>query len=126
MTKLLEKHKIKIQQITTKYKHTHTAFVEALNKVLAEQLFKVQDAQELNNPENVSDRLNVTKTQMIGISPKEAIKLKEILLVNQENYPPEDILPKDGLYCYLLQPGEQHDDQHRRAMDRILSKTYTG
>ena len=30
-----------------KYKHTHTAFVEALNKILAERLFKVQDAQEL-------------------------------------------------------------------------------
>ena len=34
----------------TKYKHTHTAFVEALNKILAERLFKVQDAQELNDP----------------------------------------------------------------------------
>ena len=32
-----------------KYKHIHTAFVEALNKVLTEQLFKVQDAQELND-----------------------------------------------------------------------------
>ena len=37
-----------------KYKHTHTAFVEALNKILAERLFKVQDAQELNDPECVS------------------------------------------------------------------------
>ena len=34
-----------------KYKHTHTAFVEALNKILAERLFKVRDAQELNDPE---------------------------------------------------------------------------
>ena len=33
-----------------KYKHTHTAFVEALNKILAERLFKVQDAQELKTP----------------------------------------------------------------------------
>ena len=40
----------------TKYKHTHTAFVEALNKILAERLFKVQDAQELNDPEKVSSR----------------------------------------------------------------------
>ena len=29
------------------------AFVEALNKLLEEQLFKVQDSQELNNPEKV-------------------------------------------------------------------------
>ena len=52
--KILEKHEVKIQQVTTKYKHTHTAFVEALNKILAERLFKVQDAQELNDPEKVS------------------------------------------------------------------------
>ena len=51
VTKLLEKHGIKIQQVTTKYKHTHTAFVKALKKILTERLFKVQDAQELNNPE---------------------------------------------------------------------------
>ena len=37
-----------------KYKHIHTAFVKALNKILADQLFKVQDAQELNDPEQVS------------------------------------------------------------------------
>ena len=54
VTKMLEKHEFKIQQVTMKYKHTHTAFVEALNKILAERLFKVQDAQELNDPEKVS------------------------------------------------------------------------
>ena len=54
MTKLLEKHEVKIQHATTKYKHTHTAFVEALNKILTERLFKVQDAQELNDPDKVS------------------------------------------------------------------------
>ena len=54
VTKILEKHEVTIQRTTTKYKHTHTAFVEALNKILTEQLFKVQDAQELNDPEKVS------------------------------------------------------------------------
>ena len=54
VTKMLEKHKVKIQQVTMKYKHTHTAFVEALNKILEDRLFKVQDAQELNDPEKVS------------------------------------------------------------------------
>ena len=34
VTKMLEKHEVKIQQVTTKYKHTHTAFVKALNKIL--------------------------------------------------------------------------------------------
>ena len=41
VTKMLEKQEVKIRRVTTKYKQTHTAFVEALNKMLAEQLFKV-------------------------------------------------------------------------------------
>ena len=41
VTEMLEKHEVSIQHATTKYKHTHTAFVEALNKILAKQLFKV-------------------------------------------------------------------------------------
>ena len=117
----------------TKYAHTHTAFVEVLNKILAERLFKVQDAQELNDPEKVSsrwvkhlyrlvDELNNTETEMIGMKPKDAIKLKEVPLVKQEAYPPEEVLPEDGLYRYLLQPGEGHDNQRHRATDRVWSK----
>ena len=52
--KTLEKHEVRIQHTVTKYKHTHTAFVEALNNILAENLFKVQDAQEYNDPDKVS------------------------------------------------------------------------
>ena len=107
VTKMLEKNEVKIQGVTTKYKHTHTAFVEALNKILTERLFKVQDAQELNDPEKVSsrwvkhlyglvDELNNTETEMIGMKPKDAIKLDEVPLVAQENYPPEEVLPEDG------------------------------
>ena len=69
VNKRLEKHEVKILQVTTKYKHTHTAFVQALN------------AKELNDPEKVSstwvkhlyglvDQLSNTKTQMIGMSKK--------------------------------------------------------
>ena len=32
VTKMLEKQEVKIQRVTTKYSHTHTALVEALNK----------------------------------------------------------------------------------------------
>ena len=56
VSKMLEKHEVKIQRVTMKYKHIHTAFVEALNKILAERLFIVQDGQELNDPEKVSSR----------------------------------------------------------------------
>ena len=94
--------------------------MEALNK-------------ELNDPEKVSsrwvkhlyglvDELNDTGTEMIGMKPKDAIKLNEVRLVDQESYPPEDTLPEDGLYQYLLQPSEEHDDQRCRATDRIWSK----
>ena len=133
VTKMLEKNEVKIRRVTTKYKHTHTAFVEALNKTLAERLFKVQDAQEWNDPEKVSsrwvkylyglvDELNDMDTEMIGMKPKDAIKLKEVPLVARESYPSEEVLSEDGLYQYLLQRGEEHDDQRRRATDRIWSK----
>ena len=59
---------------------------------------------------------------MIGVKPKDAIKLKEVPLVARESYPPEEILPEFGLYRYLLQPGEEHDDQRHRVTDRIWSK----
>ena len=137
VTKMLKKQEVKIRRVTMKYKHTHTAFIEALNKILAERLFKVQmlkkNAQELNDPEKVSsrwvkhlyrlvDELNDTETEMIGMKPKNAIKLDEVPLVNREAYPLEEVLPEDGLYRYLLQPSEEHDDQGCRATDRIWSK----
>ena len=87
----------------------------------------------MNDPEKVSsrwvkylyglvDELNDTETEMIGMKPKDAIKLKEVPLVARKSYLPEEILPEDGLYQYLLQPGEEHDDQHCRATHRIWSK----
>ena len=81
----------------------HTAFVKDLNKLLTEQLFKVQDVQVLNNPKEMSstwDRLNDSETQMTGMKPKEAIELNKIALV--ESYSPEDT---------LLQPGKEHNNQ---------------
>ena len=96
-------------------------------------MFKVQDAQELNDPEKVSatwvkhlyglvDELNDMENEMIGMKPKDAIKLNEVPLVKQEAYPPEVVLPEDGAYRYLLQPSEEHDDQQHRATDRVWSK----
>ena len=38
VTKMLEENEVKIRLVTTEYKHTHKAFVEALNKILAEML----------------------------------------------------------------------------------------
>ena len=92
VTKMLEKQEVKIRRVMTKYAHTRIAFVEALNKILAERLFKVQDAQELNDPEKVLlrwvkhlyglvDERNDMETEMIGMKPKDVIKLNEVSLV---------------------------------------------
>ena len=92
VTRLLQKHDVKIPWVTTKHKHTHMTFVKALNKILTEQLFRVQDELELNDTERVSltwvkhlyglvDQLNDSETQITGMSPEEAIELKEVPLV---------------------------------------------
>ena len=75
----------------------------------------------MNDPEKVSatsvkhlyglvDELNDTQTEMIGMKPKNAIVLDQVPLVKKEAYPPEEVLPEDWLYRYLLQPEEEHDD----------------
>ena len=129
--KLLEKHNVDIRRTTTKHKHTHTAFVEAFNKELAKLLFKPMDAPELEDPEKVFaiwvknlnkivNKMNNTVSSMIGMKPKDAIKLNNVPL--DKIYTEKTVLPKDGLYRYLYQPGEQHGDQKRRATDLIWSK----
>ena len=80
------------------------------------------DAQELQNPKKVTKiwfknldssvkRLNNTVLSMIGMKPKDAIKLDTVPL--DKKYQEETVLPKNGLYRYLYQPGEQHGDQKR-------------
>ena len=79
-------------------------------------------AQELQNPKNVSTiwvinldpavkRLNNTKSSMIGMKPKDAIKVDIVPL--DKTYPEETVLPEDGLYRYFYRSGEQHGDQKR-------------
>ena len=51
------------------------------------------------------------ETEMTGMKPKDSIELNEVPLVDRESYPPEEVLPEDGLYRYLLQSDEEHDDQ---------------
>ena len=63
--------------------------------------------------------MNNTISLVMDIKPKDAIKLDTVLL---KIYPEEIVLPKDGLYRYLYQPGEQHGHQKRRLPDFIWSK----
>ena len=59
---------------------------------------------------------------MIGMKPKDAIVLDQVPLVKRDAYLPEDKLPEDGLYHYLLTPSEEHDDQRHKTTDRVWSK----
>ena len=86
VAKLLDKHDAVVRRAATKYKYTHTAFVEAFKKELAKQLFKPMDALELKDPEKVSviwiknlnsvvNKTNNTKSSIIDMKPKDGIKL---------------------------------------------------
>ena len=88
-------------------------------------------AQELQDSEKVStiwvknlnkavNKMNKTVSSMIGMKPKDAIKLGTIPL--NKTYPEETVLLEDGLYRHLYQPGEEHGDQKRRATGLIWSK----
>ena len=65
-------------------------------------------------------RLNNTVSSMIGMKPKDAIKLDVVPL--DKIYPEKTVLPENGLYRYLYQPGKHHGDQKRQATDFIWSK----
>ena len=75
----------------TKYQHTRTAFIKALNELLTKQLFRLQDAKELNNLEKchlpgLSSCMDwqtdlMTEMQMTEMKPKDVIKLEKVPLV---------------------------------------------
>ena len=64
--------------------------------------------------------MNNTVSSMIGMKPKDAIELGTVPL--DKAYSKETVLPDDGFYRYLYQPGEQLGDQKRWAADLIWSK----
>ena len=130
--KLMKEKGVEVVSATTKYHHNFTAFIERFNKTLAERLFKAQDAQELQNPTKYSriwvkylqkavTRLNSEKTRMLGMTPAKAVKLDNVEL-KVKPYPEEKVLPEDGLYRYLYQPGELEGGDRRRATDKIWSR----
>ncbi|XP_057312158.1 uncharacterized protein LOC130653653 [Hydractinia symbiolongicarpus] len=100
VTKLLEGKGVEIKRSITKYHDTFTAFVESYNKVIAERLFKPQDLQELVSEEcssiwvkhlyTIVKSLNNAKTAMINMRPNKAIKLEEVPLAKNQQYPEEN------------------------------------
>ena len=65
--------------------------------------------------------MNNTVSLMIGMKPTDAIKRDTIPL--DKTYPEKTVLPEDGLYRYLYQPGEQHGDQKRLATEQKYIST---
>ena len=129
--KLTREHSVEVRRVTTKYHHHFTAFVENFNKTLAERLFKIQDAQELNDPTRDSKtwvkhlyklvtKLNNTKLDRIAMTSAKAVKLEHVTL-NIKAYPKEDALPVDGLYRHLYRPGELEGGDRRRATYMVWS-----
>ena len=66
------------------------------------------------------NKMNNTISSMIRMKPKDTIRLDTVLL--DKTYPEETVLPEDGLYRHLYQPGEQQGDQKRWAADFIWCK----
>ena len=97
-----------------------TAVVEAFNKELEKLLFKPMDAQELQNPKKVSiiwvknkdlavKRLNKTVSSMVGMKPKDVIKLDTVPL--DKKISRRDRTTRKWIVRYLYYPGKQHGDQ---------------
>ena len=94
--------------------------VEAFNKELAKLLFKKVSTIWIITLNKILSKMNNTVSPMIGMKPKNAIKLDTVPL--DKTYPEETILPEDGLYRYLYQPGKQHGEQKRWPTDFISSE----
>ena len=101
----------------TKYKHTRMALLNeqaiCRKSVQGKRCIRVEQSRKLSSTRvkhlyGLVDGLTDTEMQMImtGMKPEDA----------------EDTLPEDGLYHCLLQPGEEHNDQCKRATGRIWSK----
>ena len=74
----------------------------------------------VKNLNKIVNKMNNAVSSMIGMKAKDAIKLDTIPL--DKTYIKETVLPEDGLYRYLYQPGKQHGAQKRQATGLIWSK----
>ena len=74
----------------------------------------------LKHLQNIIKKMNSEITSMIKMKPKDAIKL-DLVELNVKEIQEKDVLPEDGLYRYLYQPGELEGGQQRRATDMIWS-----
>jgi hypothetical protein len=126
----MKEHNIKIQKANSK---SSMDIVERFNRILAEKLFRIQDAYELLLPLSKRSRawvknlpiiikdLNNSVTRLLGITPNEAIKKKFVYAkASKPRYGPmgykEVRLTYNDPVLYLLKPGKL-EGSRRRAID---------
>ena len=56
------------------------------------------------------------------MSPAKAFKLEKVVPKKSRKLRKEILLPEDGLYRYLVKPGEEHSDSKRRATENVWSR----
>ena len=134
VTKLMEKHKVRIQRGQAG-NHRSQAFVERANKTLSERLFSHQYAQEMvmdgrsrewvKRLPQVLKAMNSEPTRLIGKEPSEAIGMERVTVKKVEYKRPVGLyevrLPPGVLVRYLYAPGEGEGGERRRATDPIWS-----
>ena len=134
VSKLMEKHKVRIQRGQAG-NHRSQAFVERANKTLSERLFSHQYAQEMlgdgrsrewvKRLPSVLKAMNSEPTRLIRKEPSGAIGMKEVKVKKAEYKRPvgfdEVRLPPGVLVRYLYAPGEGEGGERRRATDPIWS-----
>ena len=134
VSKLMEKHKVRIQRGQAG-NHRSQAFVERANKTLSERLFSHQYAQEMLGKDKsrewvkrlplVLKAMNSEPTRLIGKEPSSAIGMDKVTVKKKEYERPVGLnevrLPPGVLVRYLYAPGEGEGGERRRATDPIWS-----
>ena len=102
--RFFEKADAELRTETAKYTHTHAAF----SNELAKQLHKSMGSKELQDLEKVSaiwvkdlnsiaHKINNTKSSIVGMIPKGALKLDIVKQEKSETYLEENVLLEGGL-----------------------------
>ena len=94
------------------------------------------DPQEFQDPERISavwvknlnsivNKINNTKSWMIGMKSKNVIKL-DIMKPDISKTHPKEVLPEDGLYRHLYQNGGKHGNQKKKPLTLSRVKIHLG
>ena len=129
---LMKKHNVLIRRGIPK-NHRQQSLVENFNNILSQRLFSYQYHKEMETNQrncewvrrlqNVIKVLNDEHSKHLGMSPTEAVKLKQITVKTSSGYE-KTVIPLNTKVRFLYQPGEAEGvDERKRATDPIWSTT---